>query len=156
MIKIKTTLGLALIALLTLTFVSCEKNGNDDPDYVGTWVNEEQEDFFGETVTVISKLILTKSTFEMSVSLDLDILVMQMAGMKGNLSVTGNQITIMPTSVAMADDEGNLVWVNKGEAGWADALDEMDMDETETGTYRVEGNQLYITVDGSEDVFTRE
>ena len=92
----------------------------------------------------------------MSVSLDLDILVMQMAGMKGNLSVTGNQITIMPTSVAMADDEGNLVWVNKGEAGWADALDEMDMDETETGTYRVEGNQLYITVDGSEDVFTRE
>lgn len=154
--KFKRTIGFALIALFTLAFISCEKDKDETPDYVGTWVSEELDDSFGEPMTITSTLILTASTFDMSISVDIGVIELVMGGMKGTLSVSGNQITIMPNSIGMADESGVMVWVNKGDDGWEEALDEMDMDEIETGTYSVEGDQLTITVDGEVDVFTRQ
>ena len=157
MIKLKTTIGLTVIALLALTFTSCEKDNDKTPAYVGTWVNETVDNSLGEPITVTSKLVLTTSTFDMSMFADMGILVMQMAGMKGDLSVSGDQITIMPTSVGMADFEtGAMTWIDKNEAGWDDALAEMDMNESESAAYRVEGNQLIITFDDSEEVYTKQ
>lgn len=157
MIKLKITIGLVFIALLTLTFTSCEKDEGDTPDYVGTWINEEVDDSFEEPMTVITTLVLTESTFDMSMSVDWGDAVIQMAGMKGSLNVSGDQFTIEPNSVAMLNfDTFTLEWVNKGEEGWEEALAEMDMSESETATYRVEGNQLIITMEGEDQAFTRQ
>jgi hypothetical protein len=157
MIKLKTTIGLTVIALLALTFTSCEKDKDKTPDYVGTWTNEEVDNSMGDPITITSKLVLTVSTFDMSMFADLGIVTMQMAGMKGGLSVSGSQITIEPNSVGMADfDTGVMTWINKGDEGWDDALAEMDMSESESAEYRVEGNQLIITFEDSEEVYTKE
>ncbi|MBN1596918.1 MAG: hypothetical protein JW894_01380 [Bacteroidales bacterium] len=157
MIRIKSTIGIILIALLTLTFNSCQKDEEENPDYVGTWVNEEVDSSWGDPVTVITTLVLTKSTFEMTMTVDFGYAIMTMAGMRGSLSVSENQFTITPNSIGFADYEtGTLVWVNQGEEGWDEALAEVEMDESETATYSVEGNELTITMEGDDQVFTRQ
>ena len=150
--KVQLSIGLVLLALLTLTFTSCEKDG-DSPDYVGTWVNEETDN----NVTFRNTLTLSTSSFDMLGQMVQDPLTMDIFGMKGGLSVTGNQITITPTSLGMTNDIGTMEWVNKGDEGWAAALAEMDMDESETVTYKVEGNQLTITMEGEDpEVYTKK
>ncbi len=157
MIKFKITIGLAFIALLTLTFTSCNKDEGDTPDYVGTWMNEEMDYSMEEPITIFTTLVLTESTFDMAMSVDLGDAVIQMAGIKGTLSVSGDQFTIEPTSVAMLNfDTFTLEWVNKGEEGWEEALAEMDMSESETATYSIEGNELIITIEGEDQVFIRQ
>jgi hypothetical protein len=152
MIKLKSTIGLAFIALLTLLFISCEKD-KDDPDYVGTWINEEVDDSYTMTTT----LVLTVSTFNMSMTMSYGDIEMEVAGMEGNLSVSGEQFTLTVTRVGMINfNTSQMVWYSKGEEGWDETLAEMDMDESMTATYKVEGNQLIITVEGEDQVFTRQ
>ncbi len=153
MIKFKITIGLAFIALLTLTFTSCNKDEGDTPDYVGTWVNESIDDSY----TITTTLVLTSSTFDMSMTMSYGDIEMEVAGIEGNLSVSGEQFTLTVTRVGMIDyDSYQLVWYSKGEEGWDETLAEMDMEETMTATYEVEGNQLTVTVDGEPEVFTRQ
>jgi hypothetical protein len=149
--------ALASILLLTVVFISCE-NEDGDPDYVGTWINEETETFFEQIITVRSTLVLTKSTFDMAMDMVASGVAVPMAGMKGGLSVSGENITVTPNSVGMVEEnETTLTWINKGDSGWEDALAEMEMDETETATYKVEGNQLTITFDDDDEmVYTKQ
>lgn len=155
--NIKQLFSLVAFALLTLTFTSCEKE-DDAPEYVGTWVNQEVADFFGIEMTVKTSLILTESTYVFGSTMIMEGVPLPMGEIKGDLSVSGETLTITPTSVTSYDDQGNATIINKGDAGWEEALLEMEMAESETATFSIEGNKMTITFDGETEsvVFTKQ
>ena len=156
--KFRLSITLALLALLTLTFTSCETD-EDDPAYVGTWVSEDVEVEDGITFTYTSTLILSSSSFDMSMTLSVGSNSQTLFGMKGGLSVSGNQLTITPTSLGMADfDTGVMDWINEGDEGWDEAMLDMDFEgESETIEYLLVGNTLTIDPDDEyPEVYTRQ
>lgn len=155
--NIKQLFSLVAFALLTLTFTSCEKEG-DAPAYVGTWVNQEIADFFGMEVTVKTSLTLTESTFVFGSTMIMEGTPLPMGEIKGDLSVSGDTFTIKATSITSYDENGNITVISKGDAGWEKALLDMEMSESESATFSIAGNEMTITFDGETEsvVFTKQ
>ena len=159
--RVKTIL--ALVTILTLMFTSCEKDEDSNPStdsssstYIGTWVLEEVETYDEQTITTVATLVLTASTFDMTVTIT-EGTYTDLIGIKASLSVSGNQFTITPTSIGMGDFEtGEMEWINEGDAGWEDALSEMEIAGPLTATFKIDGNKMTLTADGEAEIYTRK
>jgi hypothetical protein len=150
----KTLVGIAFLAIVLF---SCEKK-EDDPAYVGTWVATEEMEFMepGTMIPVQMTLILSKSNFEWKIAASLSGVLIDVGAVKGDLTATDTEFTIMPTSAGTPGQSGSLEWVNKGEAGFEEALANWEMSESMTSAYAVVGNTLTISIDDVPMVFTRQ
>ena len=153
----KLSIAIALFGLLIITFSSCEKK-EDNPPYVGTWVNIQSMDIFevGMPIPVRTTIILSKSTIEYMIAIELDDQFEDVGGMKGNITVTEDFFILTPTSLGSINESEVIVWINKGEPGWEDELADWEMDETESAEYQLEGNTLTLSIDDTPTVFTRQ
>jgi len=153
----KLSTAFALFGLLIITFSSCKKE-EDNPLYVGTWVNIQSLDIFevGMPIPVRTTIILSKSTINYTVAIQLDDQFEDVGGMKGNITVTEDVFILTPTSLGTINESEVIVWINKGEPGWEEALADWEMDETETAEYYLEGNSLTLSIDDTPTVFTRQ
>lgn len=148
-------LSLVFIATSVITFTSCEKDEDIVArEFVGYWNTEETMTIGDFEMTIKNTLHLTETNFDM---------LSQMEGgttlfkMNGDLTFTDNEITIAPTTIEMQNEAGALETVNKGDDNWAAALEEMEMQESESATYLVDGDNLTLTFEGDEPVvFTRQ
>jgi len=149
-----------LIALVALSFYSCNKD--EDPSYAGTWVYTETED----GVSYRDKMVLTSGSFENIGAMKLGDLTdwIDLYGMKGKLSASGNIITITLTSVGTTDidfetgEVSDMNWYNSGTDEFNDFLVEMETEATMKVEFTVSGNSLTIVpdIDGDGDYDSEE
>lgn len=153
----KLSIAIALLGLLILTFSSCEKK-EDNPPYVGTWVNIRTMDIFevGLPLPLRITMILSKSTMEMTFAVEIDDQFEDLSSIKGNLTVTEEEFIFTPTSIGYVNNDDVMEWVNKDEPGWEEELAESGWDETNTTEYQLDGDTLTLPMDNTPLVFTRQ
>jgi hypothetical protein len=157
--KIQVTLGIAFIVFLSLSITSCEKDEEKTtPDYVGTWQTYGNWNYVGATVFIQNTLILTETSFESTIEIVKDNEVTTMFDTRGDLSASGNEFTIIPTSIGSPDPEtGSIIWINKGENRWIDALARSGMKDAQTAEYSIVSNTLTLIMEADEpQVFTKQ
>lgn len=146
-------------ALFFLSVFSCEESG-DTPNYVGTWVNLRYEDFFENDlpVNIQTTFIFTESKVEYYVDIEDNNEFSPMGGIKGDLSVSGDEMTITVTSVGLQNGSGELTWVKEGDLLWEAALANYEIDNTtDTWRYKVIANTLtFLSGDFAGLVYTRQ
>lgn len=153
----KLSFGIVFIGLLILTFSTCKKD-EDLPEYVGTWKNIRNLDVYGNGTPrpVQTILILSVSTMEYIISIELEGDFMDAGGMKADISVTGEIMYITPTSLGTAYDMDVIEWTNKGEDGWEEELLNWGLEETVSSDFHIEGNILTLSIDDTPVDFTRQ
>lgn len=154
----KLSMAIALFGLLILTFFSCEKK-EDNPPYVGTWVNIRTMDIFeiGTPLPFRITMILSKSTMEMTFAVEFDNQFEDLSSIKGNLTVSEEEFIFTPTSIGFTNFDGVMEWVNKDEPGWEEELAESGWDETMTTEYQLEGDTLTMPMNDDAPLdFTRQ
>ena len=149
-------LSLIFVATISLTFTSCEKV--DDffsPDYVGYWTTDEIMPIGDQSITMRNTLSLTETSFESLVQI---VEGTTMLKILGDLSVSGNEFTISPTSIGTPNpNTGSLEYVSSGDETWGAVLEEIEMQDSETANYVVVGDMLTLTIEGdAPQVFTRQ
>ena len=154
--KITFSICIVTIALMLIALLSCGEEGND-PNYVGTWIHNESMDFNGAPTPSQFTMILSQSNFEWTIGVKADDQYSDIGTVKGDLTATDTELTLMPTSIGMANQDGEYEnWVNKGEPGWDAALANWDMQETMTSDYTITDNTLILDIDDVPMDFTRQ
>jgi hypothetical protein len=166
---------LAAASILSLTFYACDKDDDDkDPAYVGVW--SRTETIYIDTLTLDFKdvLTLTKNTFTDIGKVqnpDTDEWI-DLMGMKGTLSASGNNLDVSLTEIGLSDFDtegiptGDIVYYNTQDEEFDALLYELDQEGNFDAAYSVAGNQLTIKIDDNNDgdvlddgetqVFTKE
>jgi hypothetical protein len=142
-----------LTFMFAVSFTACEKDEAKSPDYVGTWTYTETDEDYGIEVTQV--LTLTEKTIEMLMSMKMGGVSIEMGGMKGSMTVTGDKVVISATSLGSPDineetgEISEVIWYQKGSAEFTEMIEEWG-GETMEATYKVSGNTLTITSDDGE------
>ncbi len=155
--KIKNLLlSFVLVASFVISFTSCEKEEDIvASEYVGYWNTIETMMIGDFEMTIKNTLHLTETGFDMLSQMEQGTTLFKLAG---DLSANETAITITPTMISLPNEEtGALEDINKGDANWDAAMTEMEMLESETATYTVDGNTLTLTFEGDDPVvFTKQ
>lgn len=156
--KISRILLIITIQVLLLSLLSsCEKK-EADPAWMGTWINEQTADFpgLGIPVPVRTTLILSKTNFEWFMSAQVFGQYLDVAIVKGDLRANDKEFTITPKTMAMANEQGELEWINEGDPGWEEVLSEWELGENNTIEYLIENNTLILSLEDDSMEFTRQ
>lgn len=156
--KISRTILIMMAQVFLLSLLaSCEKK-DSDPAWVGTWINEDTVDFLeiGIPVPVRTTLILLKTNFEWFMSAQVFGQYLDVVIVKGDLNANDKEFTIRPKTMAMANEQGELEWINEGDPGWEDVLSEWELGESNTVGYKTENNTLILSLGNESIVLTRQ
>ena len=138
-----------LLGLIIIGGIAC--NEEDEPEYVGSWVTTQQT-LCGEAQ---NKLTLTESNFTVIVSQKISTnLYIDVAGIKGGLAVTENNVVLTPSAVASIDSTGStgLVWYEKGSDEYNAINDDFfEIPDNVTGEYEINGDELTMKMDNNGD-----
>lgn len=149
--------GWTAIVLLCMMMLACEKK-ETDPAWVGTWRNEQTADFleFGIPIPIRNTLILSKAEFEWTTAASIFNQYIDVVIVKGELHATENEFSIIPKTMAMANDDGELQWISEGDPGWEDELAKWEFGEDNSIEYSVEGDILTLSIDEETMVFKKQ
>ena len=108
-----------------------------------------------QSITMRNTLSLTETSFESLVQI---VEGTTMLKILGDLSVSGNEFTISPTSIGTPNpNTGAIEYVSRGDETWGAVLEEIEMQDSETANYVVVGDMLTLTIEGdAPQVFTRQ
>lgn len=129
---------LLLILLPLFMVMSCDVAGDDDKDdspaYVGTWTTSIDAVFVKVDITSV----FTESTFENTevTTSPLTPGVTSTQKRKGTFTVDGNSVTMITTHIT--NEEGEYI-------DFKSKLDYKEGDETNSGTWAIDGNTLTFT-----------
>ncbi len=146
-------LSVALIMCLMFSVNSCgnddddDGNGNNVPSYVGTW--ELEDDGF------MQELVITESTFKMTLSLFEEDVWIDLMLVEGSYTVSGDIFTLTVTRIGiLREDMSGMDYYTPDDPDWDLILeDEFDMDGTFEVKFKVTGNQLTVISDENGDGF---
>lgn len=150
--------GIALLAMILFVLTSCEKENEGDTviDYENTWIREYTENYGTDSVIIRITLTLTESTFETIGAIITEEVLSPKYGVRGNLFVSGNRLTVIATSLGCANTAGGLDWIDDENVVWDALLIQEEINETTTATYNVVGNTLTITpTDEEAQIYTK-
>jgi len=157
-VKLKTKAMKNIITsliLLSLIVCSCEKEG-DVPNYVGNWSIEQSIPFLGETDVTVN-MEVNESSVESIAEMTIQGVQVPAYGTRADLVVDGKKFIMTLTSIGVGNQDGAMIWVEKGADGWEDLLTEAELTETIEADYLVVGNKLTLTMTGSvPQIYTRQ
>ncbi len=152
---------ITVVALIFLTLTTCEKL-REDPLYVGSWQSKDKLYVGDVTYNTTRTLILTKTIYE-------EVYVMQrdnsstitaLLGLKGDLTVSGSQMTFKLTAVGecIKDASQNCTsavqWYAKGSATYNTYMQYLK--ETINGEYEADEAWLWLVRDSNQDGDTED
>ncbi len=151
------TIGsIAVIAVLFLTLTTCERL-REDPLYVGSWQYKDKLYVGDITYNTTRTLILTKTTYEEVYVLQRDnsSVISALLGLKGDLTVSGNEMTFKLSAVgecvkdASQNCTNTVQWFAKGSATYNTYIQYMQ--ETVNGDFEADEDYLWLVRDSNQD-----
>lgn len=149
--KLKSLIVIGFVTSLVL-MSSCKKE--EDPAYVGTWaaLGTISLDSAGTNVVDAKDLlILSKSSFTELIQMKNPNTNqwISMAGIKGNLTVSGTMMSLYVKSAGLSTQDGftglptgNITYYQEGTSSFDDLLYSLGISQSFSGTYSIEGNSL--------------
>lgn len=146
---------LTFVVLFAVLLVSCKKD-EDKPAYVGTWTATNPSTIFSYKTT----LIINENSFTYTNYLKVEGVTewLEKYAFKGDLNVTGKEMTIEATSFAESVitigttvQSTDLKWYNKGTTEFSALLNDYEMSSTMKLQFIVDGNSLTIIPDYNND-----
>jgi len=141
---LKYTLAIIFIAII---FNSCKKDDENLPDYVGTWysINENEDK---------DLIILGKSSYEQYHQIKKDNNYTNVLGVKGNLTVNSDILTITINSIGIdfgylfGNATGTITWIKQGDESFDQMLQYLGKESlTFKFKYKVIQNTLMLKED---------
>lgn len=147
-------LSVALIMCLMFSVNSCRNDDDNDviitSPYVGTWERIDSSD----EGAVKQVLVITASTFKMTMKLYIEDEWVDIMVVEGSYSVSGDIFTLILTRLGMIADEETLVMVyyTPDDPEWDMLLDDdFELEDSFKAKFIVSGNKLTIITDDNGD-----
>ena len=146
-------LTMALMICLMCSVSSCGSDGDDENDsampYVGTW---ERTEGFGEDA-IKQKLIITETSFTVSMKMRMDDEWVDMALIEGSYSKSGDIFKLTLTRVGiLMEGMTELTYFTPDDINWDDIIDEeLEIEDYIEVKFIVEGNELNLIFDENGD-----
>lgn len=143
---------LFIIGAFAFSFWSCSED-EDNPDYIGDWISIYTED----GVENKELLSLAASTFENVVSQKETGEWVESFGLKGNMTVSGKEISMIITAVGGRNYDPQTLevldfeWFDDGTTNFTLALQFFGGNKTPNGEYEVNGETLTLKIDYDDD-----
>lgn len=145
-------LTLALMICLMYGVSSCRSDGDDDDPllpYIGTWERMESS----EEGSISQELVITETTFTVTMSMTQDDEWVDLIFIKGTYSVSNNifMLTITQFGILM-EEGGGMVYFTPDDPEWDELLEEeLEIEDHFEAKFVVNGNQLTLIVDENGD-----
>ncbi len=145
-------LTLALMICLMCGVSSCRSDGDDDDPllpYIGTWERTESS----EEGSINQELVITETTFTVTMSMTVDEEWVDLMFIKGTYSVSNNifMLTITQFGIIM-EEGGGMVYFTPDDLEWDELLeDELEIEDSFEAKFVVTGNQLNLIIDENGD-----
>tara|TARA_R110001583_G_scaffold21807_2_gene82467 strand:- start:6623 stop:7078 length:456 start_codon:yes stop_codon:yes gene_type:complete len=131
---------------------SCRSDGDDDDPllpYIGTWERTESS----EEGSINQELVITETTFTVTMSMTVDEEWVDLMFIKGTYSVSNNifMLTITQFGIIM-EEGGGMVYFTPDDLEWDELLeDELEIEDSFEAKFVVTGNQLNLIIDENGD-----
>jgi hypothetical protein len=155
---------LIVMFLTSAFFVSCSKDEEATPEYVGTWENSYSDygEYSEDSAEMKTILELSSGAFSMIEKEKVGDVFVEVYGIKGSLSVSGNKMTSTINQYGedenMEDTNYELTWYKKGSTEFTVMqafLEAFGGSLTTEATYVLNGDKLTVTADGETIVYTK-
>lgn len=149
-------------AILLVPFTSCDDDEDKIPDFVGTWSSVRVE----SGAPISDELVLSTTDYNELIKMMTAGGLKDFIGMEGDLTYSGNTITLTHTKLGMAEIDtetgpvGDIVWAEKGTPEF-DGLAVVLKGSVITAEYQVVDDKLTLNMsfengDKAEYVYSRK
>ncbi len=150
--KLMKWLTFALMTCLMCGVSSCRSDGDDDDPilpYIGTWERGESS----EEGTICQELIITETTFTVTMRMEIEGELIDVIFVKGTYSVSGSifMLTITQFGIRM-DEMAEMTFFTPDDFEWDEILEEeLEIEDNFKAKFVVTGNQLVLIIDANDD-----
>jgi hypothetical protein len=150
--KLTKWLTLALMICLMCGVSSCSSDGDDDDlllPYIGTWERSENS----EMGTICQELVITETTFTVTMSIEMEGELIDVMIIKGTYSVNDDIFMLIITQFGIRMDEiSEMTFFTPDDFDWDEILEEeLEIGDHFKAKFVVTGNQLVLIIDANDD-----